>query len=312
MSSIEKINYTHRLLKQIERKLIIEKISKLPYDGLDLTKYQYIGLGSIYYYDFILFHKYLHINKMTCYEKNDYKNRMEFNRPYDFIKLKFGDITDSISSEIRAEQEINSFIWLDFDDKLTDKIMATIGIIPPIMKEKSIFCITLNAYNRSYLSDDSLTGGEATQAIYDSFINKYSEYMRDFSVKDFSLKIFPKTLGKIILRKIDSSIPRDMVFQRFFNYEYQDGTKMITIGGLFCNKDNLCSHIEDLGDNITVIKVPPLTSIEKKYLDKNILSLQEKETSEESFDLPFELEDDCVKDYLKYYKQYPKYIESII
>jgi len=55
--SFEKINYIFRPKKQIERKILIELFQKIQNTlNINISEYQYIGLGSIYYYDFILFH----------------------------------------------------------------------------------------------------------------------------------------------------------------------------------------------------------------------------------------------------------------
>jgi len=72
--SYEKVNYQLRFKKQIERKIIIETLHYL--HCIPIEKYHYLGLGSVYFADFILFHKYLHIKKMTSIDdKKDDKNR---------------------------------------------------------------------------------------------------------------------------------------------------------------------------------------------------------------------------------------------
>ena len=64
MNSFENVNYNVRLKKQIERKIIVETLQKLN-AIMDIPNYHYLGFGSIYFSDFILFHKYLNINRMT-------------------------------------------------------------------------------------------------------------------------------------------------------------------------------------------------------------------------------------------------------
>ena len=68
--SFEKVNYLLRLKKQIERKIIIEAFQSIS-PIIDISEYRYFGLGSIYFADFILFHKYLNIKKMTSTEYNE-------------------------------------------------------------------------------------------------------------------------------------------------------------------------------------------------------------------------------------------------
>ena len=72
--------------KQVERKIIIELVQELQTVlGIDLKDYQYIGLGSIYYYDFILFNKFLKITDMISLDRESCVQRFEFNKPFDFL-----------------------------------------------------------------------------------------------------------------------------------------------------------------------------------------------------------------------------------
>jgi hypothetical protein len=87
MASFEKINYLLRPSKQVERKLIIEALPRLSKADYFLNEYTYLGLGSVYYADFILFHKYLFIDDMICAEEDAIPKRMDFNKPYEFIRL---------------------------------------------------------------------------------------------------------------------------------------------------------------------------------------------------------------------------------
>ena len=82
-------DYTLRPKKQVERRMLIELFHKLRAFKYNISKYRYIGFGSIYFYDFILFHKYLYLEDMICFEEeNNLKKRMNFNRPYKFIQIK--------------------------------------------------------------------------------------------------------------------------------------------------------------------------------------------------------------------------------
>ena len=54
------INYSSRPAKGVERKLICELVDKFPKPN-SINKYRYIGFGSFYFADFILFHNQLNI-----------------------------------------------------------------------------------------------------------------------------------------------------------------------------------------------------------------------------------------------------------
>ena len=58
-ANFEKVNYYIRPKKQIERKILIELLNQISVLlSIPLNKYTYVGMGSTYYYDFILFHKF--------------------------------------------------------------------------------------------------------------------------------------------------------------------------------------------------------------------------------------------------------------
>ena len=78
--SFEQINYLLRPSKQVERKLFVEMFLKLAQVGYDVPSYTYVGLGSVYFADFLLFNKYLYIDNMICVEHADIPNRMKFNK----------------------------------------------------------------------------------------------------------------------------------------------------------------------------------------------------------------------------------------
>ena len=86
-SSYESVNYLLRMKKQIERKMIIEAIQRLT-SLIAINDYRYFGFGSIYFADFILFHKYLNIDLMTSIDdKEKDESRFNFNKSLSVINL---------------------------------------------------------------------------------------------------------------------------------------------------------------------------------------------------------------------------------
>jgi len=57
--SWQTVPYDLRAAKQIERRMIIDALQQFATAGFDIRKYLYLGMGSIYFVDFILFHKWL-------------------------------------------------------------------------------------------------------------------------------------------------------------------------------------------------------------------------------------------------------------
>src|SRR5690242_16553128 len=109
------VHYELRLAKQVERRMIIDALRMISLAGFPIDDYQYTGLGSIFFVDFILFHKFLGITDMVNAEHSSSQRRVVFNQPYDFIRTEFAQIGDVIPS-LSADKK--HLLWLDYDDIL--------------------------------------------------------------------------------------------------------------------------------------------------------------------------------------------------
>ena len=110
--SFDTVDYQVRPSKQVERKLFMEVLHRLSDSGLPIQNHTYVGFGSVFYVDFLLFHRYLYIDKMLCAEKADIPRRMDFNLPYDFVVLRTKPILEVIP-EIQPQSPY--LVWLDYD-----------------------------------------------------------------------------------------------------------------------------------------------------------------------------------------------------
>ena len=313
--------------KQIERKIFIELFQKIQHAlNTNISEYQYIGLGSIYYYDFILFHKYLNIKHMVSLDDKDYPNRFEFNKPFDFITFK-----QMLTTEFLSNNEIDkrSFIWFDYDSSLirynkknktflnTETIFEDIQIITKKSKELDLFTVTVNIKIQETLFD--------SPKFKRAFINEYDEYLSDQykQTDNITFDKYPLIIQNIIINIFRNNEQFHPVkFRKLFSFIYQDGAPMYTIGGIF-SEDNIQDKLveEDsffqIDENKVVnIDVPLLTYYEKMTLDKNILNIKENLISlnkEKIIEmLGFEMEPSELRSYLDYYRYYPQYYEGII
>jgi hypothetical protein len=141
-SSSEKINYLIRPAKQIERRLIIEALSVLT-KAYSISAYQYIGMGSLFYVDYRMFHKYLGIKDMISMEMEEEKiDRFKFNKPYEFIRLVPGMSTEVLPT---LEWDNAKFIWLDYDSRISPLVISDLQIISSRIQPGGILLITLDA-----------------------------------------------------------------------------------------------------------------------------------------------------------------------
>ena len=124
MPSFDAINYSLRPSKSIQRGLVFEGVRSLNTelfpDGLT-----YIGMGSIWFTDFVLAHKTLRVTRSISIEANEIGfSRARFNAPYATVEVVKGMTTDQLP-RLLADQDVAerpAMIWLDYDYELNESI----------------------------------------------------------------------------------------------------------------------------------------------------------------------------------------------
>ncbi|GAG84130.1 unnamed protein product, partial [marine sediment metagenome] len=302
--SFERVHYMLRPSKQVERKLFIETMHRLNSAGYDIFSYSYLGLGSIFYVDFRLFHRYLYIDDMICAEATDIPDRMNFNRPYGFIDLRMKPVSEVIPT---LSQTRPYLVWLDYDTPLSEGILEDVDGCLARLSLKSILLITVKA--------NPPTVGEQG---YDSKVNRVEDYQSKFGSlvageirkADFAKNTFPRLLSRILRGQIGKCMRarhEDEFFQ-LFNFSYSDGTPMVTVGGLIDEKgaaeklrDVYKLHFTRQGEDQCIISVPPLTVREKHWIDQQLKRPDGGPLGKEP---KFELDEVLLANYVKYYRHY--------
>jgi hypothetical protein len=301
-NSYEKVNYLLRFKKQIERKIIIDTLRKL---DVKINEYHYLGFGSIYFADFILFHKYLNINRMDSIDnKGEDKKRFEFNVPYGFIDFKICECHDFLELDLEWQDKL--FIWLDYDTSLETNYLSDIDLATSKVKLDDIFLVTIEA-----------------EIPYDAadFKNNFEDYI-PASIEEKNIKEnYPGILNSIINTSIDNGLRKqirtDITFLPIFNFTYKDTKKMYTLGGIFCDNSSYNKRKDMLGaldhtsrkGEIISIDCPFLTPKEKLHLDR--LIQKGKVIDREKAQVEIGLEEEDIMQYFLYYKYYPQFFESI-
>ena len=82
-STARYVSYDLRPAKQCERKMMLDSFSAAMEAGFAIPDYRYVGMGGNRFYDFILIHKYLGIDKMVSLEHDEKMlTRARYNCPY--------------------------------------------------------------------------------------------------------------------------------------------------------------------------------------------------------------------------------------
>jgi hypothetical protein len=314
-TSFEKFNYLLRPSKQVERKIFLEVLNRLRDTGLGLSGFTYFGLGSVYYADFILFHKYLYINDMICVEREPIPNRMRFNRPFHFIKLQMEAVSDVIPN---LDRDGRYLAWLDYDAPLSSDILGDVRSLTTVLEPGSILVVTVEADPRLLISrEDGPTDEGRRQSIIARFRGEFGRY--------YPAEIDESLLGAVTLRRFLASVlvaaleqyvdDRDgLQFLRLFNYTYADGAQMVTVGGMIGNPALRATLKEGAVYKLpfvtrrrvpTSIEVPPLTTREVYWLDQN------PRASLKTIRRRFEIDREFVEHYRRVGKYYPAYYEAL-
>ncbi|WP_308764908.1 O-methyltransferase [uncultured Bacteroides sp.] len=319
MDSFEKINYSIRPNKCIERKMICEVLSRLSFID-DLKNYRYIGFGSTYFTDFTLFHKQLGIDNLISIESaENKKERFELNKPFSCIQILYGEAT-TLLPNLELDKK-NNIIWLDYDGVLEDYMFGDIDTIVSSAKEGSAFMISVNVAPLLGTQEEkfkTLVQRVGKQRIpiefYDANLNgnKFIEVV--YQMIDMQIK---KSLSER-----NGSNSKRIEYKQIFNYLYKDGVSMLTIGGIIYNIDQKQSvnrmklheltHVRS-GNDQYKIQCPNLTYKEIHLLNSLLpcelkINKNGDITNKEFKKIPLASND--IKDYSEIYRYYPNYAET--
>lgn len=316
LPSFKAFDYRIRTNKSTERKMLSDALRRLSaFEPVE--KYRYIGFGSVTFTDFVLFHKSLNITDMISIEaKREYEARFDFNKPYDCIKMRYGN-----SNDVLPELDWNrkTITWLDYDGRLNDSILQDAALLSAKSLSGSLIIITVNA--QGYQSPR----GEKNYLKIEKFLlKKFSEQL-DREVPTWVRGVnlqgdeMANTCRKIIYDEIKANlrdrngmtIANDILeFEPLFNFVYSDNARMLTIGGILykhsdadilkkCQFDALDFIQKDLYE----IKIPIITPRERHFLNQQL----PKGALNKLKDIG--LTDDEIKNYSRSYRYSPSYAE---
>jgi hypothetical protein len=279
--------------------------------GFPIDEYQYTGMGSVYFVDFVMFHRYLGISKMLSVEADlEIEKRLKFNCPFNLIRIRMGDIADQIP---RLSQDIRHILWLDYDYPLTEEILDAVLMASKCLPGGSILLLTI----------DVEPPGEKGERPLDWMKYYQQEAYRYLPPRtkpsDFAKSKIPAINGTIIDNVIRDGITgrMDVRFHPLFNFLYADGHQMLSIGGMICreeeeirlralNRKKLFFIRDSLCSNPYRIRVPCLTRKERLYLESEMPKPRGWKPKR------FELKDEEADDYCDIYRYYPAYTEMFL
>lgn len=305
-----KVSYDLRPAKQVERRMIMDTLQILNGSGFPLRDYQYVGFGSIYFVDFVLFHKILGINKLISIEADkSITNRVKFNKPFDIIDIRMEYASDVIGKLDRDQKII---LWLDYDTRLSESIINDITLATYTLCSGSIIIVTVDA--RPPENGDKPSDW---QMYFEEQAEKFTDF--NWTTENYTKNNLPKTNSKILNNAILAGINGRTNINYFplFNFLYSDSCPMLTIGGIIGNRSDKrmirsCDFSNSNFLRMSIdsdpfpIKVPKITKKERLYLD-NKMPLKDGWKPKH-----FELNEEDIKNYNEIYRYYPTFAELLI
>lgn len=314
--SIHDVNYKLRPAKAVERKMLCESFRHLR-TLARLDSFRYIGFGSLFFSDFVLFHRALNIKSMVSIEKDNKRaERYKFNLPYKCIELKIGRSNDVLPKLIWPKTP--SIVWLDYDGELTTDVLNDLLYLCDNIEAPSIVLISVNAHPGEHVDADgndrlerlkkNVGGHRVPTQIKAKDLAQWGKanVLRD--IFDDEVKNYISTRNGRTEKQSEK-----LAYQQLFNFHYADNAKMLTVGGLiFKNADQAkiaSAGFDTLpwysGDSTNyLIQVPTLSIKEVKHLDMHIHSpipLTE---------LANVLSDSDIAEYKKIYRFFPTFTEA--
>jgi hypothetical protein len=313
------VHYGLRPAKQVERRMLIDSLQQLSEAGFEVRSYKYLGMGSIHFIDFALFHKWLGISDMLSVELSiDIPKRVKFNTPYQgLIETRVGSsIGDALAS---VDRERPHLVWLDYDNVLSTEMLQDVALAATTLFQGSIVLITID-------TEPPIKGPSRHEDNPENW-RLSSTYFRGIAgpllhpfpaMDDFQYALLPAINARIVQSQIQTVMrSRDEVFQPLYSFVYADGHRMLTLGGMLVTmkqhrrlmQSRLLSeqYIRAARlDEPFLIRVPILTRREQLHLDANMPSADDW-TPED-----FELSPEEVRQYRSIYRFYPAYAELLL
>lgn len=314
-SSAKFVSYDLRPSKQCERKMMLDSFNAAMESGFPISDYRYVGMGANRFYDFILIHKYLGIDKMISLE-HDRKilPRATFNCPYKFIKILNTTVYDFISSDRFTG---NSLYWMDYDSRIRPDITRDIASLVSSAKLGDFIFFTVCGVPPEYIEGKNSSGRLA------ELNERFHNLANSLTIEDMENANFTKAVYKILHAAFTNAfvVKDEGAFRPFFQVEYADGLNMVTYGGVFATTDKCRVFLDLLRTRVPFLSSRFLKNYRIKRFDltekeRNLFDLaataecSDAKEIEELRKLGFKTRE--LKSYSELLRYHPRYVETLI
>lgn len=217
-------NYLAAPLKAITREMVVELSRRLVKYGA-LRELTYVGLGELDFVDFKLMYDRLGVQRMYSIEASHSLQRLEYNRPYDQIRILAGTTNDVLKDVVELDDK-PCIVWLDYTSRLRTPEHADLAYLASKLVPGSALFVTVNCHV-SERDESPLTVIERDFGDYfDSNLRKV-KYLGE-GMGNIQLAVAEKVLSRHLANR---QFPP--VLQRVLDVRYKDSARMQVMGWIF-------------------------------------------------------------------------------
>jgi hypothetical protein len=279
--SFTRVNYRLRPAKGVERRMMADAFLRLrPFGSVE--SYRYVGMGSVYFSDFTLFHTVCGITDLVSIEDapdERTQDRFKFNVPLGSIELKFGH--SNVELPKLPWEGVRTICWLDYDGSLTRPVLTDIRFLAARMAPGSLLSVTVDARLENESGSESLLDRLIAQIGAEEKVPTHisaAKKLREPEIKSVLRTIMTQELIDGINER-NAGMPRaqQITFEQIFNFEYSDTAPMLTIGWVIFDEGRSAQFDQcdfrklgftRSGEEPFVIAPPFLTPHEMRELDR--------------------------------------------
>ncbi len=313
MASFDAVNYSLRPSKAIQRQLVFDGLRRLQ-TRLALEQIVYVGFGSIWFTDFIMAHRLLGVDTMISIEADEVGHRRAvFNCPYATISVRYGLASDVLPG-LYGTDDISGrpwIIWLDYDYEFDESLRDDINSVVENAPANSVLLVTFNGHEMKYGRVR-----ERVQRIRHLFGDIVPDELSNRAVRDERTQQTLADFAMDYLKAVAGSSARLGGFIPAYRLIYRDSAPMITVGGFLPSRENVESVTQTVSDQTwpgmpaLEIVAPHLTIKEASVLQSQLPSAVDLSRALVRT-LGFDLEDQQIASFQRYYKQYPSFAQIL-
>lgn len=314
MASFDSVNYSLRPSKSVQRGLVFEGLRTLS-GAVGLNDAAYIGFGSIWFTDFVMAHKVLNIDDMVSIEADEIGfRRAVFNKAYRTIIMMNGLSQEKLPEILLIPGYLARpwIVWLDYDSALNEGVVQdfqwVLNNAPPNSVVLFTFSATQNAYGERPIQRPARIKNLLGDVVPD-----------DLGKDDCSKEALPATLARLAMDYLKSEVAdaaRPGGFIGAFSIPYLDSVGMVTVGGILPAIGAVPAVRSVVWSGNwrclvnEIIQAPQMTLREVAALQAELPPLMQI-TRTQIQGLGFDLQDEQIQSFQRYYKYLPSFAEIV-